>query len=95
MYKLWEELKELKKYKWVELSHELNNDSPFWAGIPEGSVELGKVVFDWGNPMLECQIQTFKFPGQFGTHIDFPGHFAKGKDLSEKYDVNDLIFHPA
>ena len=34
MYKLWEELKELKNYKWVELSHELNNDSPYWAGLP-------------------------------------------------------------
>ena len=92
MYKLWEELKELKKYKWVELSHELNNDSPFWAGIPEGSVELGKVVFDWGNPMLECQIQTFKFPGQFGTHIDFPGHFIKDASLSEAYGVEHGVF---
>ena len=42
--------------------------------------------------MLDCQIQTFKFPGQFGTHIDFPGHFVKGGDLSEKYDVHDLVF---
>lgn len=92
MYKLWEALKEAKKYRWVELSHSLNNESPFWAGIPEGSVELSKTCFDWGNPMLDCLIQTFKFPGQFGTHIDFPGHFIKDRDLSEKYDVNDLIF---
>ena len=42
--------------------------------------------------MLECLIQTFKFPGQFGTHIDFPGHFIKGRELSKKYDVHDLIF---
>ena len=91
-YKLWAALEAAKKYKWVELSHSLNNDSPFWAGIPEGSVELSKTVFDWGNPMLECLIQTFKFPGQFGTHIDFPGHFIKGADMSEKYDVHDLIF---
>lgn len=42
--------------------------------------------------MLDCLIQTFKFPGQFGTHIDFPGHFVKNRDLSEKYDVKDLIF---
>ena len=63
MYKLWNVLSELKKYRWVDLSHALSNDSPYWAGIPEGSVELGKVVFDWGNPMLECQIQTFKFQG--------------------------------
>ena len=60
MYKLWESLKEAKKYRWVELSHSLNNDSPFWAGIPEGSVELGTTCFDWGNEMLECRIQTFK-----------------------------------
>lgn len=92
MYKLWEALKEAKKYRWVELSHSLNNDSPYWAGIPEGSVELAATCFDWGNEMLDCLIQTFKFPGQFGTHIDFPGHFAKGHDLSEQFGVKDLIF---
>ncbi len=92
MYKRWEALESAKKLKWVELSHSLNNDSPYWAGIPEGSVELGKTVFDWGNPMLECRIQTFKFPGQFGTHIDFPGHFVKGAPLSEKFGVKDAAF---
>lgn len=92
MYKLWDALAEAKKLKWVELSHSLNNDSPYWSGIPEGSVELGKVVFDWGNPMLECQIQTFKFPGQFGTHIDFPGHFIKGAPLSDAFGVKDAVF---
>ena len=92
--KLWNALKELKSegYEWVELSHSLNNDSPFWSGIPEGSVELSKVVFDWGNPMLECLIHTFKFPGQFGTHVDFPGHFVKDAPLSEQYGVKDFVF---
>lgn len=92
MYKLWNALKESKKYRWVELSHSLNNNSPYWSGIPKGSVALSKTCWDWGNPELECLIQTFKFPGQFGTHIDFPGHFIKGENLSEKYDVHDLIF---
>ncbi len=92
MYKLWDTLSDLKKYRWVELSHSLNNSSPYWAGIPEGSVELGKVVFDWDNPMLDCQIQTFKFPGQFGTHIDFPGHFVKDAPLSEAYGVEQAVF---
>ncbi len=93
-YKLWSFLDELKSdaYELVELSHSLNNDSPYWAGIPEGSVELGKTVFDWGNPMLECLIQTFKFPGQFGTHIDFPGHFAKGGALSETFGAGSMFF---
>ena len=92
MYKLWDQLKEARNYKWVELSHSLTNESPYWAGIPEGAVELGTVVFDWGNPMLDCQIQTFKFPGQFGTHIDFPGHFIKEGALSEGYGVKDMMF---
>ncbi len=92
MYKLWDALEGAKKLKWVELSHPLDNDSPYWSGIPEGSVELGKVVFDWGNPMLECRIQTFKFPGQFGTHIDFPGHFVKGAPLSDAFGVKDAVF---
>ena len=40
MYELWEDLKRLKRCRWVELSHPLNNDSPYWGGIPEGAVEL-------------------------------------------------------
>ena len=92
MYKLWDELNAAKKLRWIELSHPLDNSSPFWSGIPEGSVELCKTVFDWGNPMLECLIQTFKFPGQFGTHIDFPGHFAHEGALSEAFGVQDFVF---
>ena len=93
MYKLWEALKGAQQMRWIDLSHSLNNDSPFWAGIPQGSVELGNVVYDWGNPMLECQIQSFKFPGQFGTHIDFPAHFIKGGVFSDAYAVKDMVFH--
>ena len=39
-YKLWDILGEMKsaEYEWVELSHSLNNDSPYWGGIPDGSV---------------------------------------------------------
>ena len=92
MYELWNALEQAKGYQWVELSHPLDNTSPYWAGIPEGSVELSKTVYDWGNPMLDCLIQTFKFPGQFGTHIDFPGHFAKGAPLSEAYEARQLVF---
>ena len=94
MYKLWNMLAEMKSdaYEWVELSHSMNNDSPVWSGIPAGSVEVSKTVFDWGNPMLECLIQTFKFPGQYGTHIDFPGHFVKDMPLSEKFGAQQMLF---
>ena len=92
MYPLWTQLQELQKLRWIDLTHPLSNDSPYWAGIPEGSVELGTVVYDWGNPMLNCLIQTFKVPGQFGTHIDFPGHFVPNTPLSEAYSVRNCVF---
>ena len=92
MYPLWNTLNELKKYRFIDLTHPLDNDSPYWAGIPEGSVELSATVFDWGNPMLDCLIQTFKFPGQFGTHIDFPGHFMKDGKLSEEFTPTQMMF---
>ena len=44
MYELWNALKKAQDYRWVGLTHPLDNDSPFWAGIPEGSVELCKTV---------------------------------------------------
>lgn len=92
MKNLWNALNEAKKMKWVELSHRLDNDSPYWSGIPEGAVRLGEVVFDWGNPMLECQIQSFRFPGQFGTHIDFPAHFVKDGAFAEAFGPKDAVF---
>jgi len=92
MYTLWNSLTEMKKYRWVELSHCMTGDSPYWSGIPEGSVELGNVLFDWGNPMLECRIQQFKFPGQFGTHIDFPAHFDKKGAFAESFGSRDAVF---
>ena len=92
MYPLWNTLNELKKYRFIDLTHPLDNDSPYWAGIPEGSVELSATVFDWGNPMLDCLIQTLKFPVHFGTHIDFPGHFIKDGKLSEEFTPTQMMF---
>jgi kynurenine formamidase len=42
--------------------------------------------------MLECQIQSFRFPGQFGTHIDFPAHFIKDAAMSESYGVEHMMY---
>ena len=88
---LWNTLADLKKLHWVDLTHPLNNESPFWSGIPKDSVELCKTVFDYDNEMLCCRIHTFKFPGQFGTHIDFPVHFVEGGAGPEIFSVADHV----
>lgn len=91
---LWSILEELRSpaYKWVDLTHELTNESPVWPGIPKEAINLGTPCFDWGNGLLECQIQTFTFPGQFGTHIDFPGHFVKGAPVAQAFGADHAIF---
>ena len=87
---LWNVYDELKDATWVDLTHPLTNESPYWAGIPEGSVELCRTVFDYDEEMLSCRIQTYKFPGQFGTHVEFPNHFTPGKPGAEAYGAQHM-----
>ena len=82
---LWNTLDKLKNGTWVELSHPLTNESPYWGGMPDGVVDLCNTVFDYDEEILSCRIQTYKFPGQFGTHVDFPSHFTAGKVGSEAF----------
>ena len=60
----------LKEHEWIELSHELTNESPYWQGMPKDVVNLNNTIIDYSD--MNLRIQTFKFPGQFGTHIDYP-----------------------
>lgn len=90
MGNLWDTLQQLKTLKWIELSHSLNNDSPIWSGMPEGVLEIGKTVYDYDQE-LNLKIQTFKFPGQFGTHVDFPSHFCEKGVGSEHFGITDMV----
>ena len=89
---LWNDLEKLKGCTWVDLTHPLTNESPYWGGMPDGVVDLCNTFFDYDNPMLSCRIQTYKFPGQFGTHVDFPVHFVPGLAGSESFGVADMAY---
>ncbi|MFR3272810.1 MAG: cyclase family protein [Slackia sp.] len=89
---LWGDLEKLKRCRWVDLTHPLTNESPYWGGIPDGSVDLCKTVFDYDEEMLSCRIHTYKFPGQFGTHVDFPMHFVPGRPAAEEYGVEQSAY---
>ncbi len=89
---LWDAAKRLSECKVVDLTHPLTNDSPYWGGIPEGSVDLCRTVFDYDNEMLHCRIHTYTFPGQFGTHVDFPVHFQAGLDAAESFGPRHMVY---
>lgn len=62
-------LENLKKLKWIDLSHEFDENTPRWPGFmplrKEKELEFGEY------PVRAFQ---YSFPGQYGTHIDVPGH---------------------
>lgn len=88
-HNLWKLLETLKENEWVDLTHKLTNNSPYWGGMPDGVLELNRTVIDF--PEMNLNIQTHKFPGQFGTHIDYPGHFVKNARLAGCFKVEDTV----
>ncbi|MGM9533189.1 cyclase family protein [Intestinibacter sp.] len=86
---LWNLLKDLQspKYKWVDLTHEFGEDTPRWPGFkPLGN----NILFDFDNAPMK--VNEFTFPGQYGTHVDVPGHFVKGGRLVDEIDVSEFAY---
>src|SRR5690554_336804 len=79
MAELHELLKKLKDYRWVNLTHEVNDSIPIYHTFnPLQETEISDIDKD-GVESIEYTIGS-----SHGTHIDAPSHFAKGKrNLSE------------
>jgi kynurenine formamidase len=88
---LWDTLDSLKSnYTWVDLSFEVSPQTPHWHGFDPLAV-TPKYTFENTEGWFESSLYTL--PGQYGTHTDFPGHFAPGQKLASDYtDVKDLSY---
>ncbi len=88
-YGLWNQLKELQspKYKWVDLTHAFGADTPRWPGFKPMDYTI---LFDLDQAPMK--VQQFTFPGQYGTHVDAPGHFHAGGRLVDEIKVNEFIY---
>ncbi len=91
-YELWDTAEKLNSCRTVELSHPLDNTSPYWDGMPKGVVELAETLIDYDE--MDLRIQTFKFPGQFGTHIDYPAHFIRDARLAGGFSIDETTMLP-
>lgn len=86
---LWPLLEQLKQHRWVELSHSLDENTPYWEDMPDGAVDLNRIIMDFDDG-FNLRISAHTTPGQFGTHIDFPGHFIPGKRLNKDFGITEL-----
>lgn len=81
---LWNILDELKKHKWVDLTHEFGPDTPRWPGFQPAKFET---LFDYKDGFF---VKQYTFPGQYGTHLDPPVHFAQGKRYLNELELTEL-----
>ena len=77
--------KELQAKKWVDLSHQINADSPHFPALPALKQEDLFTLKDGFH------VQKFTVVGQYGTHIDAPIHFVEGGRWLDEIALKDLL----
>ena len=79
--------KELQAKKWVDLSHQINAESPHFPALPALQQEDLFTLKDGFH------VQKFTVVGQYGTHIDAPIHFVEGGRWLDEIALKDLLYH--
>jgi kynurenine formamidase len=81
---LWDLLTELKKHEWVDLTHEFGPNSPHFQGFQPAKFET---LYTHEDGFF---VKQYTFPGQYGTHMDAPVHFAEGKRYIEEISLLEM-----
>jgi kynurenine formamidase len=82
----------IRAKKFVDLTHAFSPGIPHWPGFPDEKREV-LYWYEPGKGRLGSGFytQAFTLVGQWGTHVDAPAHFAKGKRTVDQIDVKEMI----
>lgn len=75
--------------RWVDLSHDLAEDSPFWPtaeGFRHEVASYGQTPGGWFYSSYNLQLSEHG-----GTHLDAPIHFAAGRQTTDQIPLDRLI----
>jgi kynurenine formamidase len=75
--------------RWVDLTHDLAEDSPFWPtaeGYRHEVASFGKTPGGWFYSSY-----NLRFSEHGGTHLDAPIHFAEGGQSADQVPLDRLI----
>ncbi|MEW6356309.1 MAG: cyclase family protein [Planctomycetota bacterium] len=82
----------LKTRQFVDLTHSFEPGIPHWPGFPD---EKRETLYSYeqgvGTMGHGFFAQSYSLVGQWGTHIDPPAHFAKGKRTLDQISVKEMI----
>lgn len=89
---LWPVVDMLRSKEFVDLTHAFHPGIPQWPGF-DNEVRVTTYYYDEGigekgHGFLAHQ---YRIPGQWGTHVDPPAHFAKGKRFLDEISVKEMI----
>ena len=89
---LWEVCDYLKSREFVDLTHAFYPGIPHWPGFPDEEIETlywyEKGVGTMGSGFFATK---YYLVGQWGTHVDPPAHFCKGKRTLDEIGVKEMI----
>ena len=71
----------------IDLSHKLNANVPAYGG--ERDLWRYEKMADYERDGYAAG--AFRVPEHFGTHVDSPGHFIKGRETIDRIDAKKLI----
>jgi kynurenine formamidase len=89
---LWPLQKTLAGKKFVDLTHEFAPGIPHWPGFPD---ETTRTIY-WYDKRPDTigsgfYAQVFTHVGQWGTHVDPPAHFIKGKRTVDQIEPKEMF----
>ncbi|OPY55123.1 MAG: Kynurenine formamidase [Methanosaeta sp. PtaU1.Bin112] len=83
---LWGLFDSLKSKEYVDLTHSFRPGIPHWDGFPNETVEA---IFNYSTSGFLTQ--KFSIVGQWGTHVDAPAHFHRGRRTVDQIDVKEML----
>jgi kynurenine formamidase len=89
---LWETLKELQSHTFVDLTHSFHPGIPHWPGFDD---EVRTQIYGYepgeGTQGSGFLAHRYELVGQWGTHVDPPAHFIKGKRFQDEIPVTEMV----
>jgi kynurenine formamidase len=89
---LWPVLQQLQSKKFVDLTHAFRPGIPHWPGF-DNEERITTYYYDQGvgTKGHGFLAHEYRIPGQWGTHVDPPAHFVKGKRFLDDISVKEMV----
>lgn len=89
---LWDTVAMLQTKTFVDLTHAFDSNIPHWKGFdPAKRVTTYYYDEGVGTSGYGFLVHEYTHVGQWGTHVDPPAHFVKGKRFADEIDLKEMV----